>query len=201
MPITTMDTTTALVLIDLQNLVAGLPTTPCTASEVVARAVELADAFHHHGAPVVLVRLTASADGSDAAPGRTEIPRPPGPLPAAWDAIVDELTGHPGDITVTKRTWSAFHGTDLDLRLRRRGVTQLVLAGIATSIGVESTARAAYEHGYNVTLVTDAIADRDAETHRHSMERIFPLLGERASTAEVIDLLAKTRTITRRKDR
>ncbi|MEV5897108.1 isochorismatase family protein [Nonomuraea fuscirosea] len=81
MPITTMDTTTALVLIDLQNLVAGLPTTPYTASEVVARAVELADAFHHHGAPVVLVRLTASADGSDAAPGRTEIPRPPGPLP------------------------------------------------------------------------------------------------------------------------
>ncbi|MFI6743372.1 isochorismatase family protein [Nonomuraea sp. NPDC050451] len=193
MPVTTIDTTTALVLIDLQNLVVGLPTTPYAGSEVVARAVELADAFHHHGAPVVLVRLTARADGSDAAPGRTEIPRPPGPLPAGWDDIVDDLTGHPGDIIVTKRTWSAFYGTDLDLRLRRRGVTQLVLAGIATSIGVESTARAAYEHGYNVTLVADAIADRDAETHRHSMERIFPLLGESGSTAEIIGLLAKTR--------
>ncbi|MFG3436288.1 isochorismatase family protein [Nonomuraea sp. NPDC047897] len=97
-------------------------------------------AFRRHGAPVVLVRLTAGADGSDAAPGRTEIPRPPGPLPAGWDVVVDDLAGHPGDVTVTKRTWSAFHGTDLDLRLRRRGGTQLVLAGIATSIGVESTA-------------------------------------------------------------
>ncbi|GAA3154798.1 hydrolase [Planomonospora alba] len=193
MPVTTIDTTTALVLIDLQNLVVDLPTTPYTGSEVVARAVELADAFHHHDAPVVLVRLTANADGSDAAPGRTEIPRPPGPLPAGWDHIVDDLTGHPGDITVTKRTWSTFYGTDLDLQLRRRGVTQVVLAGIATSIGVESTARAAYEHGYNVTLVADAIADRDAEAHRHSVERIFPLLGESGSTAEIIDLLAKTR--------
>lgn len=192
MPVTTIDTATALVLIDLQNLVVGLPTTPYTGAEVVARAVELADAFRRHGAPVVLVRLTAGADGSDAAPGRTEIPRPPGPLPAGWDVVVDDLAGHPGDVTVTKRTWSAFHGTDLDLRLRRRGVTQLVLAGIATSIGVESTARAAYDHGYNVTLVTDALADRDAEAHRHSMERIFPLLGESGSTAEIIGLLAET---------
>ncbi|GAA1695328.1 hydrolase [Nonomuraea maheshkhaliensis] len=161
MPVTTIDTTTALVLIDLQNLVVGLPTTPSTSSEVVARAVELADGFHHHDAPVVLVRLTANADGSDAAPGRTEIPRPPGPLPAGWNDIVDDLTGHAGDITVTKRTWSAFYGTDLDPQLRRRGVTQVVLAGIATSIGVESTARAAYEHGYNVALVTDAEGDPD----------------------------------------
>lgn len=139
---------------------------------MVARAVELADAFHHHDAPVVPVRLTADADGSAAAPGRTEIPRPPGPLPSGCDA---------------------FYGTDLDLQLRRRGATQLVLAGIATSIGVESTARAAYEHGYNVTLVTDAIADRDAEAHHHSVKRIFPLLGEGGSTAEIVDLPAKTR--------
>ncbi|MER7506573.1 hydrolase [Nonomuraea pusilla] len=193
MPITTIDTTTALVLIDLQNAIVGRPAAPYSGAEVVARAVELADAFRHHRAPVVLVRVTARADGSDAAPGRTKIPRPPGPLPAGWDAIVDDLAGHPGDITVTKRTWGAFYGTDLDLQLRRRGVTQVVLAGIATSIGVESTARAAYEHGYNVTLVTDAMTDLDAQAHRHSLERIFPLLGESATTAEVIDLLAKTR--------
>ncbi|GAA3691200.1 hydrolase [Nonomuraea antimicrobica] len=193
MPVTTIDPTTALVLIDLQNLVVSLPTTPHTGSQVVTRAAELADAFRHHGALVVLVRLTARTDGSDAPPGRTEIPRPPGPLPAGWDDIVDDLSGHPGDITVTKRTWSAFHGTDLDLQLRRRGVTQIVLAGIATSIGVESTARAAYAHGYNVTLATDAAADRDSQAHHHSLERIFPLLGERGSTAEIIGLLAKTR--------
>jgi nicotinamidase-related amidase len=79
---------------------------------------------------------------------------------------------------VTKRTWGAFYGTDLDLQLRRRGVTQIVLAGLTTSIGVESTARAAYEHGYHVTLATDAMADLDLQAHRNSIQRIFPLLGQ-----------------------
>ncbi len=114
-----------------------------------------------HGLPVVLVRVTAAADGADAVPGRTEAPRRRRSLPEGWDVIVDDLAGHPGDIIVTKRNWGAFYGTDLDLQLRRRGVTQIVLAGIATSIGVESTARAAHEHGYHVTLATDAMTDLD----------------------------------------
>ncbi|UBU08496.1 isochorismatase family protein [Nonomuraea gerenzanensis] len=193
MPVTTLDTTTALVLIDLQNAVVARPAAPYTGAEVVARAVELAGAFRGHGAPVVLVRVTARPDGSDAPQGRTEIPRPPGPLPSGWDTIVEDLAGHPGDITVTKRSWGAFYGTDLDLQLRRRGVTQVVLAGIATSIGVESTARAAHEHGYNVTPATDAMTDLNAQAHLNSVERVFPLLGETATTAEIIGLLARTR--------
>ena len=95
---------------------------------------------------------------------------------------------------MTKRNWGAFYGTDLDLQLRRRGITQVVLAGIATSIGVESTARAAHEHGYQVTLATDAMTDLDPEAHRNSIERIFPRLGERGTTDEVITLLARTRS-------
>ena len=87
---------------------------------------------------------------------------------------------------------SALFGTDLDVQLRRRGVTQIVLTGIATSIGVESTARDAYAMGYHVTLATDAMADRDAATHAHSVEKIFPRLGETGTTAEVLELLAKT---------
>jgi nicotinamidase-related amidase len=112
-------------------------------------------------------------------------------VPEDWDVIVDDLVGHPDDITVTKRTWGAFHGTDLDLQLRRRGVTQIVLAGLTTSIGVESTARAAYEHGYHVTLATDAMADLDVRSHRNSIERIFPLLGETGHTSEIIHMLAE----------
>lgn len=159
----------------------------------MARAVELARAFHEHSAPVVLVRVTARADGSDAAPGRNEIPPRPASLPEDWDVIVDDLAGHPDDITVTKRSWGAFYGTDLDLQLRRRGVTQIVLAGLTTSIGVESTARAAYEHGYHVTLATDAMADLILEAHRNSIQRIFPLLGQTGSTIEIVEMLAKTR--------
>ncbi|AHH97167.1 hydrolase [Kutzneria viridogrisea] len=189
MALTTLDPRTALVLIDLQNGIAAAPTVPHTGPEVVARAVELANAFRANGSPVVLVRVSLAEDGSDAAPGRTEAEGAGGPRPAGWDLIVDELSGHDGDITVTKRNWGAFHGTDLDLHLRRRGVSQIVLAGIATSIGVESTARAAHEHGYHVTLVTDAMGDMDLDAHDNSVRRIFPRLGETGTTAEVLALL------------
>ena len=192
MTATTLDPKTALVLIDLQRGIAAAPTVPVPGTEVVARGVELAEAFRSHGAPVVLVRVSFAADFSDAAPGRTEAAMSGG-LPEGWDLIVDELEGHPEDIRVTKRNWGAFHGTDLDTQLRRRGITQIVLAGIATSIGVESTARAAHEHGYHVTLATDAMADMNQEAHDNSLTRIFPRLGESATTAEIIELLAKTR--------
>jgi nicotinamidase-related amidase len=194
MALTTLDPKTALVVIDLQNGILGIPTTPYSGPEVVARAVELADAFRGHGDLVVLVRVTLAADGSDAAPGRTEVSRGSFAMPPGWDVIVDGLAGHPEDIVVTKRNWSAFYGTDLDLQLRRRGVTQIVLAGIATSAGVESTARFAHEHGYHVTLATDAMADRSPLVHRNSIEQIFPRLGETGTTAEIIELLAKTRS-------
>jgi nicotinamidase-related amidase len=190
--LTTLDPNTALVVIDLQKGIVAAPTVPHAGADVVSRAVELATAFRAHGAPVVLVRVTASPDGSDSAPGRTEGGGRGGARPADWDTIVEDLTTDPNDIIVTKRNWGAFFGTDLDLQLRRRGVTQIVLAGVATSIGVESTARAAHEHGYHVTLATDAMADLDADAHRNSIEKIFPRLGETGTTAEILDLLEKT---------
>ena len=193
MALTTLDTRTALVLIDLQSGIVAAPTQPHAASNVVARAAELADAFRAHGLPVVLVRVTAAPDGSDATPGRTEAGGGAGARPEGWDVIVDELAGHPEDIVVTKRNWGAFFGTDLDLHLRRRGVTQIVLAGVATSIGVESTARAAHEHGYHVALATDAMTDRDPDAHRNSIEKIFPRLGESGTTADIVDLLDSSR--------
>ncbi|MEV4760108.1 hydrolase [Micromonospora sp. NPDC049559] len=194
MPITTLDPRTALVVIDLQNGILAAPGTPYPTADVLARTVRLADAFRGHGLPVVLVRVTGAPDGADAVPGRTEASRPSGARPAGWDRLADELAGHPEDILVTKRNWSAFYGTDLDLHLRRRGVTQIVLTGVATSIGVESTARAAHEHGYHVTLATDAMTDLDADAHRNSVERIFPRLGETGTTADILDLLDKTRS-------
>ncbi|MER5401322.1 hydrolase [Streptomyces sp. NPDC002599] len=194
MAVTTLDPRTALVLIDLQHGIVGNPgLAPHAAADVVERSVRLADAFRGHGLPVVLVRVTAAADGADAVPGRIDGQSRGRSFPEGWDVIVDDLAGHPEDITVTKRNWGAFYGTDLDLQLRRRGITQIVLAGIATSIGVESSARAAHEHGYHVTLATDAMSDLDPETHRNSVERIFPRLGETGTTEEIVELLDKTR--------
>ncbi|MCP2259285.1 Nicotinamidase-related amidase [Streptoalloteichus tenebrarius] len=192
MAVTTLDPKTALVAIDLQNGILAAPGTPHSTADVLARTVTLAEAFRARRLPVVLVRVTSAPDGSDSPGGRTEAPRPTSALPAGWDTLAEDLAGHPEDILVTKRNWSAFYGTDLDLHLRRRGITQIVLTGIATSIGVESTARAAHEHGYHVTLVTDAMTDRDARAHQNSVERIFPRLGETGSTADVLNLLATT---------
>ncbi|MET8811427.1 hydrolase [Streptomyces sp. NPDC004549] len=192
MSVSTLDPRTALVVIDLQRGIVGMQTQPYAADDVVARSVELAHAFRARELPVVLVRVSFAADGADAVPGRTE--RQPRGLafPEGWDVVVDELSGHDGDITVTKHNWSALFGTDLDVQLRRRGITQIVLTGIATSIGVESTARDAYAAGYHVTLATDAMADSDAEAHTNSVERVFPRLGESGTTAEILELLAKT---------
>jgi len=193
MPITTIDPATALVVIYLQNGVLQIPSDPHLTTDVLDRTVELADAFRARSLPVVLVRVTFAADGADTVPGRTDqaAARAARSFPEGWDQISDKLAGHPEDIVVTKRNWSAFYGTDLDLHLRRRGVTQIVLTGVATSIGVESTARAAHEHGYHVTLATDAMTDGDPDAHRNSVQKIFPRLGETGTTADILAALDK----------
>ncbi|MFD7639353.1 hydrolase [Kitasatospora sp. NPDC059795] len=193
MSVTALDPTTALVVIDLQQAIIAVPGDPHPMREVLERNVRLAEAFRAARLPVVLVRVSFAADGADLLPGRTEQPRPGRAMPEGWDTLTPELHDPATDVVVTKHNWGAFHGTDLDVQLRRRGVTQLVLTGIATSIGVESTARAAYEHGYHVTTAVDAMTDMDPEAHRNSVQRIFPRLGETGTTEEILDLLAKTR--------
>ncbi|WP_329614099.1 isochorismatase family protein [Streptomyces brevispora] len=182
MSATTLDPKTALVVVDLQKGITALPTVHPIA-DVIAHATTLADAFRAKGLPVVLVRVTGGA------PGRTEAPARSGQPAADWADIVPELGPREGDIVVTKQQWGAFYGTDLDLQLRRRGVTQVVVVGVATSIGVESTARSAHEYGYHVTIATDAVTDMSAEAHDNSVERIFPRLGETDTTDVIIKLL------------
>jgi nicotinamidase-related amidase len=181
MPFATLDPVTALVVIDLQKGIVGLPTAH-PAADIVERASQLASAFRRHGRPVVLVNVAGVAPGRTDAPGR-------GTLPPDWSQLVPELNAQPGDHRVTKMQWGAFLGTSLDQFLRRRGVTQIVLAGISTSIGVESTARAAYELGYNVVLAIDAMTDLDADAHRNSITKIFPRLGEVTTTSAVLAAL------------
>jgi nicotinamidase-related amidase len=178
----TLDETAALVVIDLQKGIVGLPTAHPVAP-VVERSAALARAFRKAGRPVVLVNVTGGA------PGRTDAGAMRAPPAADWAELVPELETAPDDLLITKRRWGAFTDTSLDADLRARGVTQIVLTGVATSIGVESTARFAQELGYNIALVTDAMTDLNADAHANSVERIFPRLGERATTDEVLALL------------
>ena len=185
MAVTTLDPKTALIVIDLQKGILSYPTVH-PVGEVVRQAALLADLFRRRALPVVLVNVAGVA------PGRTEQARRQENPPAGWTDLAPELNRQPQDHVVTKRTWGAFTNTDLEAHLRRLGVTQVVIAGVASSIGVESTAREAYALGFNVTLAVDAMTDLNAYAHSNSITRIFPRLGETGTAREIIDLLAAT---------
>ena len=155
---------------------------------VVEHAVALLDAFRRHGRPVVLVNVAGTA------PGRAEQGRRFTDIPPGWTELIPELDPQPEDHLVTKHTRGAFTGTDLEAYLKARGVTQVVIVGVATTAGVESTARQAHELGLNVTLVIDAMTDMSLEAHDNSVSRIFPKFSETGTTCEVIDLLDGSRT-------
>jgi nicotinamidase-related amidase len=182
MPLTKLDENAALVVIDLQKGITSLPTIH-PASEIIGRAAQLARAFRQHSLPVVLVNVSGRA------PGRTDAGAPKFAFPPDWTELVPELEQQPDDLLITKQRVGAFIGTSLHDELQRRGVTQIFLTGIATSAGVESTARSAYDHGYNVVFVTDAMTDRDADAQRYCLEKIFPRFGETDTTENVLKLL------------
>lgn len=183
--------TTALLLVDLQRTVVALPTAPLSAEEVVANARLLADSFHRKKAQVILVRVVASPDGKDRLRPETDkiVVARAEKLPEDWAEIVPELAPRDGDVVIDKRQWGAFYGTDLDLQLRRRGITTIILGGIATNFGVESTARDAYERGYQLIFGLDAMTGLSAADHEFAVTRIFPAIGRVRTVSEIISAL------------
>ena len=182
--------TTALVVIDLQHGIVGRGPAPHAGPDVVARAASLARAMRAAGGTVAWVRVTPSPDGTDALRPPADAPVVmPATLPAEWADLVPELDRQPEDLVITKRQWGAFYGTELDLQLRRRGVRTIVLCGISTNIGVESTARDAYERGYHQVFAEDATSARSAEEHGFVMGTTFPRIGQVRSTAQILRAL------------
>ena len=186
MPLTQLDDKCALIVIDLQKGIVSADTAH-PSSQIVERAARLAQAFRQKHRPVFLVNVTGGA------PGRTDAGPSNLARPSDWAELVPELDHQPSDHLISKQRWGAFLGTSLDKDLRALGVTQIVLVGISTSIGVESTARSAYDLGYNVVVVVDAVTDRVAAAHDNSVTKIFPRLGETAFTQEVLRVLQESR--------
>ncbi|WP_455815966.1 hydrolase [Pseudomonas cerasi] len=182
--------TTALVLIDLQEGILPFGKAPHLASDVVPRAAKLADQFRAHNAPVVLVRVGWSANFADAPKQPVDAAQAGGALPDNWWVYPEALGVQESDLHVTKRQWGAFHGTDLELQLRRRGIDTIVLGGIATNIGVESTARNAWELGFNLVIAEDICSTASAEQHQASVEWIFPRIGRVRQSDEIIAALS-----------
>lgn len=185
MPLSDLDPTPALVVVDLQLATVGSPTVHPTA-DVVRRSARLAAAFRERDLPVVLT--TARLDTPP--PGRTQLGGNRPPVPEDALALVPELDARPSDLRGEHHGWSSLDAT-LTAGLRERGVTQLLLVGLATSYGVESTARDAYDAGFHVVVVVDATTDLTEDGYRHAVDGIFPVLGETTTTDEVLAALRR----------
>jgi nicotinamidase-related amidase len=195
MPVTHLDPkSTVLVLIDLQRGIVAMPAAPHSSANVIANAARLAQHFRSLGALVVLVHVQTSADGGDRLSPAIDEPMQARQVPPDFSQIVAELATSDRDVIIAKKQWGAFYGTDLDLQLRRRGMRTIVLGGISTNYGVESTARDAYERGYDLVFAEDAMSARSAEDHAFPVARVFPRIGRVASTDGVLEALGDVST-------
>jgi len=163
---------TALVIIDLQKGIVPIP----GGQEVVNKAVHLINLFRQNDGFNAFVKVDF-LDGKDSLRPLTDNPAKIVQRPVDWAELVPELGVDSNDYIVTKRQWGAFFGTDLDLQLRRRGIDTIVLCGIATNIGVESTAREAFQHGYHQIFISDAMTTYTREEHEATCTFIFPKIG------------------------
>ena len=176
---------TALVVIDLQKGVTAMPSRPYTAQEVISHASKLVNAFRKNNMPVFLVHVEMTKETMLNVISDQTFSRPQSPS-SDWAEFVPELTPTKADIVITKRQWGAFYGTDLDLQLRRRKIDTIVLCGISTDFGVESTARFAYEYGYQQIFAEDAMASRSDEQHNVAVNFIFKRIGRVRKTDEIV---------------
>ena len=177
--------TAALVVIDLQKGIADQTTKPYPAKDVVANAARLVQAFRKNGMPVFLVHVFSTPETALQTQADESFVRP-SPMPPGWSEFVPEIAPVPSDVVIGKKQWGAFYGTELELQLRRRGMDTIVLCGISTNFGVESTARFAYEYGFQQVFAEDAMSSRSAEGHNASVNFIFPRMGRVRKTAEIL---------------
>lgn len=176
----------AMVVIDLQKGIVAYTGAPHSTADVVRNVQRLLRAARAGGVLPVLVHVGGAADGSDRLAPPSDQAMRAGSLPPDWSELIPELERTPGDVVILKRQWGAFYGTDLDLQLRRRRRDTILLCGVATEFGVESTARDAYERGYAQVFVSDAMTGLTAASHEDALTRIFPRLGLVRTTDEVL---------------
>lgn len=182
---------TALVIIDLQKGIASRELMPYSSQTVIGNAAKLADAFRRNRMPVFPVHVISSEEdrldvvADEAMFSRAQMQQ----MPKDWAEFVPELKVSDSDIIITKKQWGAFYGTDLELQLRRRGIRTIVLCGIATNYGVESTARFAYEYGFNQIFAEDAMTSMSAEVHNLAISAVFRRMGRVRKTQDILENL------------
>ncbi len=178
---------TALVLIDLQKGIVGRDTKPYPSSAVVENAARLVKKFRENKMPIFFVHVDHR--GSFPLKLTTDSSLSRGELPEGWAEFVPELGVREDDFVITKHQWGAFYGTELEQQLRRAGIDTIVLCGIATTYGVESTARFAYEYGFNQVFPEDAMTDMSEESHHAAVEYVLKRIGRVRNTDAVLEAL------------
>ncbi|MEU4315266.1 cysteine hydrolase [Nocardia sp. NPDC024068] len=182
MPITEIPPATALVVIDMQS--GTLPNARAvTADRLLDRVALLLAGFRKAERTVVHLIATGTPDG------RTTYADTGQSWSAEQTVIPPEAAPAGNEPLLRRRGWSGFAGTDLEQRLRAAGVTTVVVAGLATTFGVESTARDAYDLGFDVVVAADAVSDPDPAGQERSLTRVFPVLGRVATADEILALI------------
>jgi nicotinamidase-related amidase len=179
----------ALAIIDLQKGILARPMAPHAVIDIVARSARLAAALAKAGGLIVRVHVDFSADDGDRLLQEVDQPTPGGPRPPDWAEFAPEIAALDGALTIVKRQWGAFHGTELDLQLRRRRIDTIVLTGVATNFGVEQTAREAWQLGYSVVIAEDAVSGVTEAAHRFAIETILPRLARVRSSETILAAL------------
>ena len=190
----------ALINIDLQNVfVEGSPIAAPDGLAVVDRVNQLSAACRKAGALVIHTAHVTRPDGSNLGVMREIIP----PLReglinrgSAAAALHPRLEVSPGDIVLEKPRFGAFHGTDLELILRARGIDTLILTGLTTIVCVDTTAREAAVRDFRVFVTSDGTATPDiAGVSRQDLQRVScaVLATAFAQVVTVEQMIAKLR--------
>ncbi len=185
---------TALVLIDLQNSNIVRTLAPYSSAQVLDNCQQLVAAMKASGALIVYVRVDVNK--LLRLPVDVSLARDPNaaPPPESVSQLVDAITVQADDVLITKFQWGAFYGTALEQELKRHGIRTLVLGGIATNFGVESTARAAFDSGYELIFAEDAMSSLSAEMHEFAATKLFPFMGRVRKTAELLQAVDSSNT-------
>lgn len=182
---------TALVIIDLQEGIVANQVTPHDAKSVIDNSERIARALRAGGGTIVAVHVGFSVDAADRLKQPVDAPMqmPPGGLPANWSDFVPQVAALDAQVVIKKRQWSAFHGTELDLQLRRRGIRTVIVTGISTNFGVEGTARDAWSSSYDVVIAEDACSAMGPDMHRFAVEKILPRISRIRTTGEILEAI------------
>ncbi|MCI2956865.1 isochorismatase family protein [Agromyces atrinae] len=174
----------ALIVVDLQSATLASPFAS-PADDVVDVAAALVDAFHAHESVVVFAASTGTPRGQNAYGSEPRVFLPD------HRVLAPALDVRESDVIVERAALSAFAGTDLAETLHDDGVTTVVVVGVATSFGVESTVRSAYDLGFHVVVASDAVTDLRAESNTHALTAVFPAIARVASSGDIVEALGR----------